>query len=154
VGKEIERKFLVKNDAWKAGAQGKRYRQGYLSTVKERTVRVRTAGDKGYITVKGITQGASRAEYEYEIPFTDANEMLDKLCLRPLIEKTRYRIPQDDIVWEIDEFEGDNRGLTVAEVELKDEHQSVTMPEWIGQEVTDDPRYFNANLVTKPFNTW
>ena len=106
------------------------------------------------MTVKGITQGSSRAEYEYEIPFADANEMIDTLCERPIIEKTRYRLPQDDIVWEIDEFEGDNRGLTVAEVELKDEHQSVTMPDWIGQEVTDDPRYFNANLVKKPFSTW
>ena len=154
MGKEIERKFLVKNESWKATAKGKRYRQGYLSTVKERTVRVRTAGDKGYMTVKGITQGSSRAEYEYEIPFADANEMIDTLCERPIIEKTRYRLPQDDIVWEIDEFEGDNCGLIVAEVELKDEHQSVTMPDWIGQEVTDDPRYFNANLVKKPFGTW
>lgn len=154
MGKEIERKFLVKNDSWKANAKGKRYRQGYLSTVKERTVRVRTAGDEGYITIKGITQGSSRAEYEYEVPLADANQMIDTLCLRPIIEKTRYRLPQDDIVWEIDEFEGDNRGLIVAEVELKDEHQSVRMPDWIGQEVTDDPRYFNANLVTKPFSTW
>lgn len=154
MGKEIERKFLVKGDSWRAQSHGKRYRQGYLSTVKERTVRVRTAGDKAYMTVKGLTQGASRAEYEYEIPFTDATEMLDTLCERPIIEKTRYRLPQDDIVWEIDEFEGDNRGLIVAEVELKDEHQSVRMPDWIGQEVTDDPRYFNANLVKKPFNSW
>ena len=154
MGKEIERKFLVKNDSWKAKAKGKRYRQGYLSTLKERTVRVRTAGDQGYLTIKGITQGASRAEYEYEIPFSDANEMLDGLCERPIIEKTRYRLPQDDIVWEIDEFDGDNRGLIVAEVELKDEHQTVKMPDWIGQEVTDDPRYFNANLVKKPFSTW
>jgi adenylate cyclase len=154
MGKEIERKFLVKGDSWRAQAHGKRYRQGYLSTVKERTVRVRTVGDQGYITIKGITTGASRAEYEYEISLADANEMLDQLCQRPIIEKTRYRIPQGDIAWEIDEFEGDNRGLIVAEVELKDEHQSVTMPAWIGQEVTDDPRYFNANLVAKPFTTW
>ena len=154
MGKEIERKFLVKNESWKATAKGKRYRQGYLSTLKDRTVRVRTAGDKGYMTVKGITQGSSRAEYEYEIPSADANEMIDTLCERPIIEKTRYRLPQDDIVWEIDEFDGDNRGLIVAEVELKDEHQTVRMPDWIGQEVTDDPRYFNANLVKKPFSTW
>ncbi len=154
MGKEIERKFLVKGDSWRAQAHGKRYRQGYLSTVKERTVRVRTAGDQGYITVKGITTGASRAEYEYEIPLADANEMLDQLCQRPIIEKTRYRIPRGDIAWEIDEFEGDNRGLIVAEIELKDEHQSFTMPDWIGEEVTNDPRYFNANLVAKPFTTW
>jgi len=154
MGKEIERKFLVKGGSWRGLAQGKHYRQGYLSTVKERTVRVRTAGDKGYITVKGISTGASRSEYEYEIPTVDANEMLDKLCERPLIEKTRYRIPQDGLVWEIDEFEGDNRGLITAEVELKDEKQSVRLPDWIDKEVTDDPRYFNANLVAKPFTTW
>jgi CYTH domain-containing protein len=154
MGKEIERKFLVKGNSWRGQGEGKHYRQGYLSTVKERTVRVRTAGDKGYITVKGISTGASRSEYEYEIPTTDANEMLDKLCERPLIEKTRYRIPQDGLVWEIDEFEGDNRGLITAEVELKDEKQSVKLPDWIEKEVTDDPRYFNANLVAKPFTTW
>ena len=154
MGQEIERKFLVKNDNWRGQAHGKRYRQGYLSTVKERTVRVRTAGDKGYITVKGITVGASRSEYEYEIPLNDANEMLDRLCERPLIEKTRYRIPQGNVVWEIDEFEGDNVGLTVAEVELKDEHQTVIYPDWLGTEVTGDPKYFNANLVAKPYTKW
>ena len=154
MGKEIERKFLVKGNSWRGLAEGKHYRQGYLSTVKERTVRVRTAGEKGYITVKGISTGASRSEYEYEIPTSDANEMLDKLCERPLIEKTRYRIPQDGLVWEIDEFEGDNRGLVTAEIELKDEKQSVQLPDWIEKEVTDDPRYFNANLVAKPFTTW
>ena len=154
MGKEIERKFLVKGDSWRGLSEGKHYRQGYLSTVKERTVRVRTAGDKGYITVKGITTGASRSEYEYEIPTNDANEMLDKLCERPLIEKTRYRIPKDGLAWEVDEFEGDNRGLITAEVELKDEKQSVQLPDWIDKEVTDDPRYFNANLVAKPYTTW
>jgi len=154
MGKEIERKFLVKDDSWRSQAHGKRYRQGYLSTVKERTVRVRVAGDQGYITIKGITVGAARAEYEYEIPLADANQMLDTLCERPIVEKTRYRLPQDDIVWEIDEFEGDNRGLIVAEVELKDEQQSYPKPDWLGQEVTGDPRYFNANLVAKPFTTW
>ncbi len=154
MGKEIERKFLVANDSWRGLVPGKRYRQGYLSTVKERTVRIRTAGDHGYITVKGITVGDSRPEYEYEIPVSDANEMLDTLCERPLIEKTRYRIPQDDIAWEIDEFEGENKGLITAEVELKNEHQNVTFPGWLGKEVSGDPRYFNANLVAKPFTTW
>jgi adenylate cyclase len=154
MGTEIERKFLVKGDSWRAQARGKRYRQGYLSTVKERTVRVRVAGEQGFVTIKGVTVGAARAEYEYEIPLPDANEMLDRLCERPLVEKTRYRIPQGDVVWEIDEFAGDNRGLIVAEVELKDERQTVTLPEWIGEEVTGDPRYFNANLVAKPFTTW
>ena len=154
MGQEIERKFLIKNDSWRGQDAGKHYRQGYLSTVKERTVRVRTAGDKAFFTVKGITVGASRSEYEYEIPVTDANEMLDRLCQRPLIEKTRYRISHTGLVWEVDEFEGENRGLITAEVEVKDEHQSVTLPGWVGQEVTGDPRYFNANLVAKPFTTW
>ena len=151
---EIERKFLVRNDSWRGQDAGKHYRQGYLSTVKERTVRVRTAADKGFLTIKGITVGASRSEYEYEIPAADANEMLDRLCERPLIEKTRYRIPHAGLVWEVDEFEGENRGLITAEVELKDVHQSVTPPDWIGKEVTGDPRYFNANLVARPFTTW
>ena len=154
MGKEIERKFLLANDSWRGQVHGKRYRQGYLSTLKERTVRIRTAGDHGYITVKGISVGASRLEYEYEIPLADANEMLDKLCERPLVEKTRYRIPQGDIAWEIDEFEGENRGLITAEVELKDEDQKVSFPGWLGKEVTGDPRYFNANLVAKPFTSW
>jgi adenylate cyclase len=154
MAKEIERKFLLKNDAWRSQDKGKRYRQGYLNTAKERTVRARIAGDQGYLTIKGISTGASRAEYEYEIPVADANEILDSLCERPLIEKTRYRVPHGGLVWEIDEFEGENGGLIVAEVELKDEHQSLTLPDWVGEEVTGDPRYFNANLVAKPFTQW
>lgn len=154
MAKEIERKFLVKADSWRPPDGGMRYRQGYLSTVKERTVRVRTAGSKGYITVKGITVGATRSEYEYEIPPADANEMLDRLCERPLIEKTRYRIACEGLVWEVDVFEGDNRGLITAEVELKSEDQPVSIPPWVGDEVTRDPRYFNANLVAHPFTTW
>jgi len=155
MGTEIERKFLVKGDSWRGLASGKRYRQGYLSTVKERTVRTRTAGDKGFITIKGITVGATRSEYEYEIPLADANEILDRLCERPLIEKTRYRIPAGaGLFWEVDEFFADNAGLITAEVELRDEKQSVTIPEWIGQEVTGDPRYFNSNLITHPFSRW
>ena len=152
--KEIEKKFLVKGDDWRGKAVGKRYRQGYLSTVKERTVRVRTVDAKGFITVKGQSVGASRSEYEYEIPVTDANEMLDRLCERPLIEKTRYRIPGAGVVWEVDEFGGENRGLIVAEVELESEDQQVSLPDWIGREVTDDPRYFNANLVAHPYSRW
>jgi adenylate cyclase len=154
MGKEIERKFLVKGNSWRAQAHGKRYRQGYLSTVKERTVRVRVAGEQGFITVKGITIGDTRPEYEYEIPLADANEMIDKLCERPFVEKTRYRIPQGEVVFEVDEFEGVNRGLIVAEVELKSEDQKFDKPAWLGDEVSNDPRYFNANLVAKPFTTW
>ncbi|MGD0075779.1 MAG: CYTH domain-containing protein [Candidatus Binataceae bacterium] len=154
MAKEIERKFLVKANSWRNLASGKPYRQGYLSTVKERTVRVRSAGDKGYITVKGPTVGATRSEYEYEIPLADANEMLDHLCERPLIEKIRYRIPAAGVTWEVDEFQGENRGLVTAEVELADENQAISIPGWIGAEVTDDPRYFNSNLVAHPFCQW
>ena len=115
MGLEIERKFLVVNDAWRVNAVGVRYRQGYLSTVPERTVRVRTVGNQGFLTIKGITQGAARREYEYEIPLGDANEMLDGLCERPLIEKVRYKIPYGGLLWELDEFEGDNAGLLMAD---------------------------------------
>jgi adenylate cyclase len=154
MAKEIERKFLVKGDSWRGQGKGKHYRQGYLSTVKERTVRIRIAGDKGFITVKGVNVGASRSEYEYEIPLADAKEVLDRLCERPLIEKTRYRIPFDGLTWEVDEFEGENRGLITAEVELGDEKQKVSLPDWIDAEVTGDPRYFNSNLVAHPFSKW
>jgi CYTH domain-containing protein len=154
VAKEIERKFLVKGDDWRALAAGTRYRQGYLSTVKERTVRVRTIGDKGYLTIKGVTVGATRVEYEYEIPVADANEMLDGLCERPIIEKDRYKIPAGDDTWEVDEFLGVNQGLVVAEIELQSEEQSFARPDWVGGEVTDDPRYFNANLIAHPFSSW
>jgi CYTH domain-containing protein len=154
VAKEIERKFLVAGEDWRALAPGTRYRQGYLSTVKERTVRVRTIDDKGFLTVKGISVGATRSEYEYEIPVADADEMLDDLCEQPIIEKNRYKIPLGDVTWEVDEFLGVNDGLIVAEVELQSEDQSFPKPDWIGEEVTDDPRYFNANLIARPFSTW
>ncbi len=154
MAQEIERKFLVSSDAWRELASGTNYRQGYLSTVKERTVRVRTIDDKGYLTIKGITVGATRAEYEYEIPADEANELLDNLCERPLIEKTRYKIPHGGLTWEVDEFAGDNQGLIVAEVELTDEDQEVALPDWAGEEVTGDPRYFNSNLIANPYSTW
>ncbi len=154
MGKEIERKFRVKGDAWKSLAKGTRYCQGYLSSVKERTVRVRTVGDKGFLTVKGITTGASRTEYEYPIPVSDAEGMLNDLCEKPLIEKNRYKIKDRNLTWEVDEFFGENKGLIVAEVELQSEGQSVGKPEWIGEEVTGDPRYFNANLIKHPYTKW
>lgn len=151
---EIERKFLVVGDAWRKLAKGVVYRQGYLSTVKERTVRVRMAGDTGFLTVKGLSVGAKRAEYEYEIPVADAEAMLNELCEQPLIEKTRCKILFDRLIWEVDEFVGDNEGLIVAEVELSDENQEIRLPDWIGEEVTDDPRYFNANLIEHPYKSW
>ncbi len=154
MGKEIERKFLVKGAAWKALAAGTVYRQGYLSTVKERTVRVRTVGEKGFLTIKGVTTGVTRAEFEYEVPAADANAMLDGLCEKPLVEKTRYKIPLDGFTWEVDEFHGDNDGLVVAEVELKSADEKPPLPEWVGEDVSSDPRYFNSNLVKKPFKTW
>jgi adenylate cyclase len=154
MGKEIERKFLVKGNAWQNLAEGTFYRQGYLSTIKERTVRVRTVGDKGYLTIKGIMVNATRAEYEYAIPVEDANEMLNTLCEQPLIEKTRYTINSGGLTWEIDEFTDENQGLMVAEVELNEVGQAIDLPEWIGEEVTGDPRYFNASLVAHPYSKW
>jgi len=154
LGKEIEKKFLIKNDEWCEGAKGTKYRQGYLSTVKERTVRVRTIDDRGFLTIKGVNVGAVRAEYEYEIPAKDADEMLTDLCEKPLIEKNRYKISYKNLVWEIDEFFGDNNGLIVAEVELTDEHQSIDLPSWIGEEVTGDPKYFNSSLIKHPYSKW
>jgi adenylate cyclase len=154
MGQEIERKFLLRGDTWRALATGTMYRQGYLNSVKERTVRIRTVGDKAFLTIKGISVGATRAEYEYPIPFDDCNAMLDTLAEKPLIEKKRYKIRRGDLTWEIDEFFGDNNGLIVAEVELQREDQVFEKPDWIGAEVTGDPRYFNSNLVKHPYTQW
>ncbi|HKZ30151.1 MAG TPA: CYTH domain-containing protein [Acidimicrobiia bacterium] len=154
MGIEIERKFLTASEEWRGFGEGADYRQGYLSTDAERTVRVRTAGERGYLTIKGSSVGATRTEYEYEIPVEDARELLDELCTRPLIEKRRFRILYADLTWEVDEFFGENHGLVLAEVELASEEQPVDLPPWIGEEVTGDPRYFNASLVERPFATW
>jgi len=151
---EIERKYLVAGDGWREGGRSTVFRQGYLSTVKERTVRVRVAGDQGSITVKGITIGAARTEFEYPIPLADADVMLTELCEQPIIEKVRHVVEVGGTTWEIDEFGGVNAGLIVAEVELNHIDQEFTLPEWIGEEVTDDPRYFNANLIAHPFVEW
>ena len=154
MAKETERKYLVTGDAWRALSQGSAFRQGYLSTVKERIVRVRVAGNRGYLTVKGITVDATRSEFEYEIPVGEADAMLDELCEQPIIEKTRYEIDWAGRTWEVDEFGGTNAGLVVAEVELDDPQQEIELPPWIGQDVTDDPRYFNSNLIARPFSSW
>jgi len=155
INKEIERKFLVddRSDS-RRSAEYSEIRQGYLSIDKHRTVRVRIAGDAAYLTIKGITEGATRAEYEYPIPVAHAREMLDTLCLRPLIEKRRYRVEYNGLIWEVDEFYGDNAGLIVAEVELESAQQMFDKPPWAGEEVTDDPRYYNANLVNHPYTKW
>jgi CYTH domain-containing protein len=154
MAREIERKYLIREDKNWRDIAGTVFRQGYLSTVKERTVRVRTIGQKGYLTIKGITVGATRLEFEYEIPVAEANEMLDTLCERPLIEKTRRIIEHAGFIWELDEFFGVNAGLVIAEVELESEDTIFEKPPWIAMEVTDDPRYFNANLVANPYSIW
>jgi len=154
MGIEIERKFLINGDDWRSLAKGTVYRQGYLSTAKERTVRIRTIADKGFLTIKGISKGITRAEYEYEIPVQEAEKMLDDHCLKPLIEKKRYKIQFDQMTWEIDEFFGENKGLILAEVELSREDQVIKIPDWIGSEVTGNQRYYNASLIHKPFSKW
>lgn len=151
---EIERKFLVCNDSWRPGASGTWFRQGYLSTDPERTVRVRLEGDRGVLTIKGLSRGICRDEFEYPIPAAEAATLLDTLCLQPLIEKTRYRLEHAGQLWEVDEFSGDNAGLVLAEVELGSEDEQVDLPPWVGVEVSTDPRYFNANLVRHPFRSW
>lgn len=154
MGIEIERKFLLTSTSWKQLASGTSYRQGYLNSTKERTVRVRTIDDKGFLTIKGLSVGATRVEYEYEIPVADAERLLDDLCEKPLIEKNRYKITHAGFVWEVDEFFGENMGLMVAEIELESEDQSFEKPIWVGEEVTGDPRYFNSSLIKEPYTQW
>lgn len=152
---EIERRFLVSGSQWRQSANtGTDYRQGYLSIDQERTIRVRVSNDGAYITVKGPMIGFIRSEYEYSIPTQDAEQMLQTVCLQPIIEKTRYRLTYQDVDWEIDEFHSQNRGLIVAEVELEAENQVFEPPEWIGEEVTENPRYLNSQLVAHPFLEW
>lgn len=156
---EIERKFLLKNDYWRRDAHGQPiagvpFRQGYLPTEGGITVRVRLEGAVAKLTVKGKTAGFSRLEFEYGIPLQDAQQMLDCLCEKPLIEKVRYCRSEQGYVWEIDEFAGDNQGLIVAEIELDSEDEQPPLPDWIGTEVTGDARYFNASLVKYPFKDW
>jgi len=152
VGTEIERKFLVVGTQWRQGA-GTLLRQGYLNRDPQRTVRVRIAGAQAFITIKGASQGSVRAEFEYAIPSADAQQLLS-LCEGPLIEKLRYRIEHGGLCWEVDEFQGENRGLVVAELELTAVDQGFERPSWVGEEVTHDPRYFNSQLAARPFTTW
>jgi adenylate cyclase len=154
MGIEIERKYLVSSDAWRTGCSGTPYRQGYLHADPELSVRVRIAGAAGWLTVKGSAEGASRLEYEYPIPLQDAAEMLESLCKGPLIEKLRYRVPHAGLVWEVDEFGGENAGLVIAEVELVREDQALALPPWVGAEVTGDSRYYNARLAVHPYRRW
>jgi CYTH domain-containing protein len=154
MGVEIEKKFLVMGSDWKSLAAGTIYRQGYLKSGHGCTVRIRIAGEKGYLTIKGPVVGAARPEYEYEIPLLDADEILETLCDKPLIEKKRYKIPIAEHVWEVDEFFGENDGLVIAEIELERADEVFEKPEWIGKEVTGVPRYYNASLVNHPFKKW
>jgi adenylate cyclase len=154
MGVEIERKFLVKGEGWRAQGEPVLLRQGYLSSHAERTVRVRIEGERAVLTIKSKNVGAARGEWEYEIPVAEAAELLDRLCERPLIEKHRRRIPYAGFVWEVDEFLGENAGLVVAEIELPAEDAAFDKPDWAGEEVTHDLRYLNSNLVKQPYSTW
>ncbi len=154
MGREIERKFLVRGDGWRTGPAGEAVRQGYLAADVERSVRVRVVENKAFLTVKGKSEGLVRREFEYAIPPEDAAELLDYLCLQPLIQKTRYRREVGGRAWEIDEFAGENKGLILAEVELASPDESVVLPDWVGDEVSHDPRYYNANLARLPFSRW
>jgi len=154
MAKEIERKFLVSSMVFKSLGSKHYIHQGFLNTEKERVVRIRIMDDNAYITIKGISKGAARWEFEYAIPVQDARFMLENLCLKPTIEKFRYKISMGDFTWEVDEFLGDNSGLVIAEIELTIEDQQFAKPDWIGEEVTGNKKYYNANLVEHPYNTW
>ena len=152
---EIERKFLVNSDAWRARVKSSSFmRQGYLNNEKHCSVRVRIADNRAWLNLKGVTLGAQRLEFEYEIPVTDAHPMLDQLTCKPLIEKTRHLVDVGDHTWEIDVFEGDNAGLIVSEIELDDPDECFEKPEWLGEEVTHDARYYNTCLSSHPFKNW
>ena len=152
---EIERKFLVKKESWKAipKMHSVSVKQGYLSAEISPTVRVRLAGEKAFLTLKGKNSGISRAEFEYEIPVKDAEELLAAFS-KNTIEKTRYLVQHEGKNWEVDEFHGANEGLIVAEIELESEDEKFALPEWIAEEVSGDARYYNSNLVTHPYSKW
>jgi CYTH domain-containing protein len=161
---EIERKFLVNRDRWHhfakvSGIQGFAYCQGYIASHEGRTVRVRIAGEKGFLTIKGPSVGYARSEFEYPIPLEHAREMLQTLCTPPLIEKTRYKVNWQGQIWEVDEFAGENQGLILAEIELEEGEapgtsEAIAHPDWVGVEVSQDPRYYNSNLAETPFRQW
>lgn len=160
MGREIERKFLVCSDAWRGLAPGRLYRQGYLCPEPDRTVRIRLiegaedSDGSAFLTIKGRPTGLCRAEFEYAIPFADGVFLLERMAEKPWIEKYRYRIPLEGLVWEVDEFLGENSGLVLAELELATEDQAFSRPAWLGAEVTDDRRYANSSLVRHPFSRW
>jgi adenylate cyclase len=154
MGIEIERKFLLANEDWRGQGQPTLMRQGYLVADPVRTVRVRIEGERAVITIKGKSTGASRGEWEYEIPVPEAAELLDGLCEQPLVDKVRHRIEYRGHTWEVDEFQGENAGLVVAEIELASEDEAFDKPAWIGREVTGETRYYNASLIRLPYSRW
>lgn len=153
VGVEIERKFLLKDSSWREFANPVDYSQGYLVADGERTVRIRTAGEEGFLTIKGKTKGMTRSEFEYPIPLKDARDLFS-LCTHHLVEKRRSKIEWEGKTWEIDEFTGDNEGLILAEIELASEEESFALPPWIGEEVTGDLHYYNSYLSLHPYSEW
>jgi CYTH domain-containing protein len=154
VAREIERKFLVRNDSWKTGLQGVSCRQAYIASDERVTIRVRILGDSGYLTIKGKTVGLSRDEFEYPIPVADARSMIETLSTGGVVEKIRYSVEAHGMLWDVDEFLGANTGLVLAEVELDDEGQEIVLPEWAGEEVSGDMRYYNSRLARNPFSAW
>lgn len=155
MGTETERKFLLRDDSWRNAVRAREdIVQGYLANTGLCSIRVRLAGTHGSLNLKSMTLGVSRAEFDYPIPAADARVLLDTLCLRPLIGKTRHLVDHDGQHWEIDEFHGDNAGLVVAELELTHAEQDFARPPWLGREVSDDPRYYNVCLIERPYRTW
>ncbi len=152
---EIERKFLVKNELWRDNVvSNTRLQQGYLANQKNASVRIRTGNGKAFLNIKSVTVGIRRLEFEYEIPLDDATEMLQQIAEQPFIDKTRYIVRCGKHEWELDVFEGENRGLVVAELELESEDELFELPDWAGNEVSDDTRYYNVNLIKHPFSQW
>ena len=154
MGKEIERKYVINQALWQPQGSGIHFKQGYLNSQKERVVRVRIEGEKAKLTIKGVTQGVTRSEFEYAIPTEDAAILLDNLCEQPLIDKHRHKEVHGGKLWEIDVFHGDNEGLIVAEIELASEEEKYELPAWVVEEVSSDPRYFNSNLLSNPYCKW
>jgi adenylate cyclase len=155
MAQEIEHKFLLANDGWREYvSHSVIYKQGYLSSQATSSIRVRISDKQAWLNIKSATIGTQRSEYEYEIPLSDAHEILDSLCLKPVIEKTRHFVKHENHLWEIDEFDGENAGLIVAEIELETLGEAFAKPDWVGVEVTQDARYYNNNLAKYPYSAW
>lgn len=154
MAQEIERKFLVNSQMLSLSSKGERVVQGYIKTEDSTTVRIRIRGEQAFLTLKGVSKGISRSEFEYPIPLWDAEKMLQEFCSNQIIEKTRYEIPVGEHLWEVDIFHGENSGLQLAEIELSNESESFEKPLWITTEVSTDRRYFNSYLSVHPFSRW